>query len=404
MRGHWCLFLVATLAVVTGTDLQRGLRVNKALPDPDPNYNETLGNNGGPDGLGVQPKMVPIGHFGLNKYAAKLGEMTEKGLRYRPLLVPPGHFSGVAPEAPAIPPSKPMMIPPGAFRAAALAKQALETARANGTLAEQQINVCKILDKVLGLARFTYLIETEDSKKASDSKSVLGLTNVVCPLLKRRYAAAMCHTTCDAMSLHINSVFDKKYEGPVYANQATKCRGVGGQTVNFATLYALGSSRAMFNMTFCPKTSIDDCPEGSEPIPTHLALRKGAKALTAAGAASDDDKQEEMVDVAKAEAEARAMAAAAFPADSMEAKAAAEANKYVYNSMGQKCCASCGGCPKCAMCSIGTVVIPDNPNGGDDTYNNNNVHNIVSDAEAMGVNKPRSPTVFKPVTAALGTR
>jgi len=273
-------------------------------------------------------------------------------------------------------------------------------------LAEQQSNVCKILDKVLGLARFTYLIETDDSKKATDSKGILGMMNVICPLLKRRYEAAMCHTTCERITQHIEGFFgpNEKFVGEVYPNMASKCRQIGGQKVNFAYLYALSSSRVMFNMTFCPKTSVDDCPEGSEPIPTHLALRKGAKAVTPAGSASDDDKQEEMVDVAKAEAEARAMAASVLPADSVEAKAKEEADKYVYNMMGQKCCAACGGCPKCVQCSVGTVVVPDNPNGGDDTYNNNNIHNVVTDNEALGVNKPRLPTVFKPVTQALGTR
>ena len=88
-----CLLAALCVVAVSGANLRQ-------LPEPDPNYNETLGNDGGPDGLGVQPKMVPVGHFSLNKYAAKLGEMTQKGMKFRPLLVPPGHFSGVAPPEP----------------------------------------------------------------------------------------------------------------------------------------------------------------------------------------------------------------------------------------------------------------------------------------------------------------
>ena len=191
-----CLLAALCVVAVSGANLRQ-------LPEPDPNYNETLGNDGGPDGLGVQPKKVPVGHFSLNKYAAKLGEMTQKGMKFRPLLVPPGHFSGVAPPEPSTPPVKPMMIPPGAFAAAAMAKRALESAQANGTLVEQQANVCKVMEKVLGLARFTYLIETEDSKKASDSKSVLSLVDTICPLLKRRYSSAMCHNSCDAMKAYV---------------------------------------------------------------------------------------------------------------------------------------------------------------------------------------------------------
>jgi hypothetical protein len=389
---------VALLALGVGlahsVDLLRGKR---ALPEADPNYNETLGNDGGPDGLGVQPKMVPIGHFGLNKYAAKLGEMTQKGMRYRPLLVPPGHFSGTAPPAPALPPVKPMMIPPGAFKAAAMAKRALETAKANGTLVEQQENVCKIMDKVLGLARFTYLIETEDSKKASDSKGILSIVDVVCPLLKRRYSSAMCHNTCAGMRANVDRFFDAKYVGPVYPNMASKCQGVNGQEVNFAVLYALSSARAMFNLTFCPAVSMSDCPEGSEPVPDYHKLKAQAKAVGAAGSASDDDKEEDMVDVAKAEAEARAMEAGTPPRDEVERKAREEADKYMYNMMGQKCCKACNNCPRCVMCSVGTVIVPDNPNGGDDVYNHKNMHNVVTDDEAGGVNKPRGPTVLKPV-------
>jgi hypothetical protein len=389
------VFLLCTLvAVASAANLRQ-------LPEPDPNYNETLGNDGGPDGLGVQPKMVPVGHFSLNKYAAKLGEMSQKGMKYRPLLVPPGHFSGVAPPEPATPPVKPMMIPPGAFAAAALAKRAMEMARANGTLAEQQANVCKIMDKVLGLARFTYLIETEDSKKASDSKSVLGLVDTICPLLKRRYSAAMCHNTCDAMKANVERFFDPKYVGPVFPNMGSRCQGIGGQQVNFAVLYALSSPRAMFNLTFCSAVSTNDCPEGTEPIPTYHKLKEQAKALRAASSASDEDKQEEMVDVAKAEAEAKAMDKANPPRDEIEEKAKQEADKYVYNALGQKCCKACGGCPKCVQCSIGTVVVGDNPNGGDDVYNHNNVHNVVSDQEAQGVNKPRGPTTFKAVASAM---
>jgi hypothetical protein len=377
------------------------LRAKKALPEPDPNYNETLGNDGGPDGLGVQPKMVPIGHFGLNKYAAKLGEMTQKGMQYRPLLVPPGHFSGVTTPGPAVPPVKPMMIPPGAFQAAIMAKRALEMARANGTLVEQQQNVCKVMDKVLGLARFVYLIETDDSKKASDSKNILSLVDTMCPLLKRRYSAAMCHTTCAAMRANVDRLFDAKYVGPVFPNMKSRCQAINGQEVNFAVLYGLSSARAMFNLTFCPSVSTNDCPEGTSPIPDHHALRAGAKATNAAGSASDDDKHEEMVDVAKAEAEAKAMEALQAPRDEAEAKLREEADKYTYNSMGQKCCKACNNCPKCVMCSVGTVIVPDNPSGGDDVYNRNNVHNVVTDTEAMGVNKVRGPTVFKPVANAV---
>ena len=73
----------------------------------------------------------------------------------------------------------------------------------------------------------------------------------------------------------------------------------------------------------------------------------------------------------------------------------------MYNALGQKCCKACGGCAKCVQCSIGTVVVPNNPSGGDDTYNNNNMHNVVTDQEAMGVNKPRGPTTFKAVASAM---
>merc|ERR1719183_371379 len=119
------LLVFLALSVASASNLRR------QLPERDPNYNETLGNNGGPDGLGVQPKMVPIGHFGLNKYEAALGKMNEKGLAFRPLLVQPGAFSGKAPEVVPGPPVKPMMIPPGGFAAAAIAKRALEQAKAN---------------------------------------------------------------------------------------------------------------------------------------------------------------------------------------------------------------------------------------------------------------------------------
>jgi len=208
------------------------------------------------------------------------------------------------------------------------------------------------------------------------------MVDVICPLLKRRYAQAMCHTNCAAMRTHIEAFFDKKYQGDVYANHQSRCQGVGGQVVNFAVLYALSSPRAMFNMTYCPAVSESDCPEGTEPIPDYHKLKTQAKAVNAAGSAADEDKDEDMVDVAKAEA---------------EAKARAEANMYKYDALtGQKCCAACGGCPKCVMCSVGTVIVPENPNGGDDTYNNKNVHNVVSDDEAGGVNKPRGPTTLKP--------
>ena len=206
-----------------------------------------------------------------------------------------------------------------------------------------------------------------------------------------------------ALSLRSNveRYFDAKYVGPVYANSASRCQGIGGQQVNFAVLYALSSARAMFNLTFCSAVSTNDCPEGTEPVPTYHKLKEQAKALRTPGSASDDDKQEEMVDVAKAEAEAKAMDQSSPPKDEIEEKAKAEADKYVYNALGQKCCKACGGCAKCVQCSIGSVVVPNNPSGGDDTYNNNNMHNVVTDQEAMGVNKPRGPTTFKAVASAM---
>lgn len=207
----------------------------------------------------VQPAMVPQGAFA----SWKFHHLKNKEGTFQPKTVGRGALSGKAEAVPEAEPAKPKMVPPGALAAAAQAQVDADHRKANGILpiAIQRKGACAVMTKVLDLARFAYMAETEDSKKIPSSRGVLDLVNVICPLVKKKYCGAACSLDCKAVAGNIEKYYDPKYIS-TYKTPDQTCMGEDGSKVNFAMLSALASVKTLFGMEFCPSGN-STCPKGS---------------------------------------------------------------------------------------------------------------------------------------------
>merc|ERR1712072_1280883 len=218
-------------------------------------------NDEGCDGVqcGHQPRMVERGHFAHNVYLNKLATKAKegKGDTYHPALVPPGTFNGTLHKLLQEPlknplQEKPNMVPPGHFANVAM-KEAELRAMAGGAqnLPEQQVGTCKMLDKIVTMARFVYEVESNTADGIDKSgQAIVKLLELMCPLVKTHYPDATKEMQCAKLSEAVKKFYDPAFVGQTKTRKQ-RCMNAPGHKVSFALLAALVGPKTLFGAQFC---------------------------------------------------------------------------------------------------------------------------------------------------------
>jgi len=350
-------------------------------------------SDSGCDGVqcGHQPRMVERGHFAHNVYLNKLAAVSkDKPETYHPALVAPGTFNGTLHKLLQEPlknplQEKPNMVPPGHFANVAK-KEAELKALAGGVkdLAAQQAGTCKILDKIVTMARFVYEVESNTADGIDKSgEAIVKLLELMCPLVKSHYPNANEGMECAKLTQAVKKFYDPVFVGQTKTRKQ-RCMNAPGHKVNFALLAALVGPKTLFGATFCEdKHDALQCMNQtvSEIVPIHNKTKDEI--------AAEEDKIEKIAEKKVAidedgwhKYQAQKLKSEQIPED-------------VTANLGEPKDAGaihrCRNCKhqKAKMKELGLDMADDK---GYDLHNEENIHNAVTDAEAKKPNQPRQIT------------
>ncbi len=347
----------------------------------------------GCDGVqcGHEPKMVERGHFAHNVYLNKLAaHKKEKGDTYHPALVPPGTFNGTLHKLLKEPLKNPLlerpnMVPPGHFAHVAK-KEAELKALAGGVqnLPAQQAGTCKILDKIVTMARFVYEVESNTADGIDKSgEAIVKLLDLMCPLVKSHYPDANKDMECAKLSEAVKKFYDPLFVGQTKTLKQ-RCMNAPGHKVNFALLAALVGPKTLFGATFCEdKHDALKCMNQtvSEIVPVHNKTKDEI--------AQEEDKIERIAEKKVAIDE---HGWHKYQAQKLKLEPAPE---DVTAGLGEP--KDAGAIHRCRNCKhqkakMKELGLDTGDDKGYDLHNEENIHNAVTDAEASKPNQPRQVT------------
>lgn len=383
MRVFALILLIAVSANAAG--LRRGSDDETPMDIRNEKEAET---DAGCDGVqcGHVPKMVARGHFAHNVYLGKIADMNET---FHPALVSPGTFNQTLHKLLQEPLKKPLlekpnMVPSGHFASVLRTQADLKARMGKKDLPSQQAGTCKILDKVVTMARFVYEVESSTSDGIDKSgQAIAKLMDLMCPLVKSHYPAATEGMDCAKLA---DSV--KKFYDPVFVGQTKtlkqRCANAPGHKVNFALLAALVGPKTLFGATFCEDR--------------HDALKCMAKTITELVPVQNKTVDEQVREDAKIEeiAEKKVLSDERGNGWSKEQATKIKTDEpEEADNLGEA--KDAGKIHRCRNCKhktaklreLGYDIPGDKPY---DLHNEENVHNVVTDAEKSGINKPRGPS------------
>lgn len=344
----------------------------------------------GCDGVqcGHKPAMVERGHFAHHAYLSKLADPKFKD-SYHPALVPPGTFNATLHkqlQEPLKTPllEKPSMVPPGHFAKVARTKAEVAASMQNKDLPSQQAGTCKILDKVVTMARFVYEVESSTADGIDKSgQAIAKLMDLMCPLVKSHYPDATKGMECAALSETVKKFYDPLYVGQTKTLKQ-RCANAPGHKVNFALLAALVGPKTLFGATFC-----EDKHEALKCMAKTISELKPIENKTVDQIAQENDKIEKIAEkkVSIDEGDWSRAQATKLKAD---ASAESESSDELGEPKNAGAIHRCRNCKhkKAKMRELGIDVPGDK---GYDVHNEENVHNVVTDKEASAINQPRGP-------------
>ncbi len=393
MRVLISLLLIATVA--NAALLRKADPVAEDASTPGDIKSEVAAQNDeGCDGVqcGHQPRMVERGHFAHNVYLNKLAAKAKegKGDTYHPALVPPGTFNGTLHKLLQEPlknplQEKPNMVPPGHF--ANVARKEAELKALAGPvkdLAAQQAGTCKILDKVVTMARFVYEVESNTADGIDKSgQAIVKLLELMCPLIKTHYPNANEGMECAKLTDAVRKFYDPLFVGQTKTAKQ-RCMNAPGHKVNFALLAALVGPKTLFGATFCEdKHDALQCMNKtvSEIVPVHNKTKDEL--------AAEEDKIEKIAEKKVSidehgwhKYQAQKLKTEGIP-DEEEDKLGEPKDAGAIHR-----CRNCKH-QKAKMKELGLDMADDK---GYDLHNEENIHNAVTDAEASKPNQPRQIT------------
>jgi hypothetical protein len=376
------------LAAVQGALLRGDPVVTDSNTPEDIRSEVAAGVDSGCDGVqcGHKPAMVERGHFAKNAFSTKLAGPKFKD-SYHPALVPPGTFNATLHkqlQEPLKTPllEKPNMVPPGHFAHVARTKAEIRAAMNNRDLPAQQAGTCKILDKVVTMARFVYEVESSTADGIDKSgQAISKLMDLMCPLVKTHYPDATKGMECAALSETV-----KKFYDPVYVGQTKtlkqRCANAPGHKVNFALLAALVGPKTLFGATFC-----EDKHDALKCMAKTISELKPIENKTVDQIAQENDKIEKI-------AEKKVSIDEGDWARAQATKVKGEPESESSDELGEP--RDAGASHRCRNCKhkrakmkeLGLDVPGEK---GYDVHNEENVHNVVTDKEASAINQPRGP-------------